>query len=54
LKAQIISTDIVAADAAAVKLFGTDPKDISYITKAYEMGIGNMNLDKLKINRIKA
>lgn len=54
LKSQIISRDIVAADTAATKLFGTDPKNISYIVKAHEMGIGSMELDKLKINRIKA
>jgi uncharacterized protein (DUF362 family) len=54
LKAQIISADILAADAAAIKMFGLEPKDISYMLKAQEMGIGNMNLDKLNINRIKA
>jgi len=52
MKSQIISTDIVAADAAASKLFGIDPNEISYINFAYELGIGNKNLDSLKINRI--
>jgi uncharacterized protein (DUF362 family) len=53
MKAQIISTDIVAADAAATKFFGLEPKDIPHIRIAHEMGVGNMNLEELKIKRIK-
>ncbi len=53
MKAQIISTDIVAADAAAAKFFGSEPFEIKYIKMADEMGIGTMNLKSLKINRIK-
>ncbi len=53
LKSQIISTDIVAADAAAAKLFSAEPSDIDHIRIAHEMKIGNMNLDQLNINRIK-
>ena len=53
LKGQIISTDIVAADAAATKLFGLEPSAIGHIVKGQELGIGTMNLDGLKINRIK-
>lgn len=53
VKSQIISTDIVAADAAAAKLFGVEPNDIDHIRIADEMKIGNMNLDQLNINRIK-
>jgi len=52
LKSQIISTDIVAADTAATKLFGMQPSDIDYITYADEMKIGTMDLSKLNINRI--
>ena len=52
MKSQIISTDIVAADAAAAKLFGSDPQDIEYIKYAYDMKIGEMDLSKLNINRI--
>lgn len=51
-KYQIISTDIVAADAAAAKVFGTEPAKVEYIKIAHEMGIGNMNLDNLNIKRI--
>jgi hypothetical protein len=48
----IISKDIVAADAAATKVFGLEPDDIPYIVIADEMGIGTMDLSKLNINRI--
>lgn len=52
LKSQIISTDIVAADTAATKLFGLDPNDIGHIVYAEQMGAGTMDLSKLKIDRI--
>ncbi len=52
MKSQIISTDIVAADSAAAKLFGMHPEDISYIKIAAEMKLGEMDLSKLNINRI--
>ncbi|MCB0747912.1 MAG: DUF362 domain-containing protein [Ignavibacteriae bacterium] len=52
LKSLIISADIVAADAAAAKLFGSDPANIDYITYADKMKVGTMDLSKLKINRI--
>jgi uncharacterized protein (DUF362 family) len=52
-KTLILSADIVAADAAATKVFGSEPQDISYIVKAAELGIGTYNLDSLNINRIK-
>lgn len=51
MKSQIVSTDIVAADAAAAKLFGLDPKDIDYIRIAGEMKLGSTDLEKLSIYR---
>jgi len=51
MKSQIISSDIVAADAAAVKLFGGNPEKIDHIRIANEMKLGTMNLDKLSIYR---
>ncbi len=48
----IISPDIVAADAAAAKIFGMDPTEVGYIKIADEMGIGKMDLNQLSINRI--
>jgi uncharacterized protein (DUF362 family) len=52
MKAQLLSTDIVAVDAAAAKLFGMKPEDIGYIQIASDMKVGNMDLDKLNIKRI--
>lgn len=52
MKAQLISTDIVAIDAAAAKLFGLKPEDIEYIQIASDMKIGRKDLDKLNIKRI--
>ncbi len=52
MKSQILSTDIVAADSAAARLFGVEPNDIPYIKIADEMKIGIKDLSKLKINRI--
>jgi uncharacterized protein (DUF362 family) len=51
MKSQIVSTDIVAADAAAAKLYGVNPSNIEYIKTASEMNLGEMNLDKLSIYR---
>jgi uncharacterized protein (DUF362 family) len=53
LKAQILSTDLVAADTAAAKLFGLEPSDIRHIQIAAEMNLGQMDLKNLSINRIK-
>jgi uncharacterized protein (DUF362 family) len=52
MKSQIISTDIVAADAASAKLFGIEPEEVSYIKLAAEMNLGVIDLSKLNINRI--
>ncbi len=53
MKSQIISTDVVAADAAAAKIFGTEPDNVPYIKIAGEMNIGTKDLTQLRINRIK-
>jgi uncharacterized protein (DUF362 family) len=52
MKAQILSTDILAADVAAAKLFGMDPGTVPYLTYAAEMGLGRNDLDALSIDRI--
>lgn len=51
MKSQIVSTDIVAADVAAAKLFGVDPAKIDYIRFASEMNLGIMDLEKISIFR---
>ncbi len=53
MKAQLLSTDCVAADAAAAKLFGLEPGEIRHIRLASEMDLGRMELQNLSINRIK-
>jgi len=53
MKSLILSRDIVAADAAAAKLFGAEPSSIGHIRLAGEAGVGTMDLEKLNINRIK-
>ncbi len=45
----IASTDTVAADAFATTLFGMKPGDIPVTVAAYKRGLGEMNLDKIKI-----
>lgn len=47
----IASTDIVAADAYATTLFGMKPSDIPVTVAAYKRGLGEMNLDKIKVVR---
>lgn len=53
MKSLIVSTDFVAADAAAAKLFGIEPGDIRHIEIADRMKLGRMDLSSLSINRIK-
>jgi uncharacterized protein (DUF362 family) len=52
MKAQLISTDIVAVDAASAKLFGVKPEDVRHIQIAAEMKVGRMDLEGMSIKRI--
>lgn len=52
MKNLIVSTDLVAADAAGAKLFGLEPDDIRYIRIAHQKGLGTKDLSSLRINRI--
>jgi len=52
MKAQLISTDIIAVDTAAVQLFGMNPADITYLSKGQSNGLGTMDLKSLNINRL--
>jgi uncharacterized protein (DUF362 family) len=53
MKSLIISTDLVAADAAAAKMMSLDPQKIDYIPISAGMGIGKMDLSAMNIHRIK-
>lgn len=48
----IASTDIVAADAYATTLFGFKPEEIAVTVAAHKRGLGEMNLNKVKIVRV--
>lgn len=48
----VVSDDMVAADAAAAKIYGKTPSDVRYINLADEMAVGEMDLEKLNIKRI--
>lgn len=53
MKSQLVSTDMVAIDAAAAKLFGMEPETVPFIRIADEMNLGTMDLSQLSIKRIK-
>ncbi len=53
MKTLIVSSDPVAADAAAVLVFGAQPSEIRHIQLAADMGLGRMHLDGLSIKRLK-
>jgi uncharacterized protein (DUF362 family) len=48
----IASADVVAADAYATGLFDMKPADVKYIKLGAEMGLGTMDLDKVKVEEI--
>ncbi len=52
MRAQILSTDVVAADAASTLMLGRKPSDIGHIRMAAEAGFGEIDLTKLKIDRL--
>lgn len=49
----LVSSDIVAVDAAASLILGTEPDDIPHIVIGHDTGVGNMNLQELSIKRIR-
>ena len=53
MKSLFLSTDIVAIDAAGAKTFGIEPNQIDHIVFAHNHGLGQIDLEKLNISRIK-
>jgi uncharacterized protein (DUF362 family) len=51
-KMLIISTDIIAADVAAIRTFGAEPSRIKYLAQAVESGLGSLDLNEINIQRI--
>lgn len=48
----IASADIVAADAFATTLFGLKPADIPITVAAHKRGLGEMDLERIKLVRV--
>ncbi|MDI6400817.1 DUF362 domain-containing protein [Balneolaceae bacterium ANBcel3] len=53
MEAQVISSDMVAADAASSLMFGMQPNEVGHIRLGEEMGVGTMNLESLNISRLR-
>ncbi len=53
MRTLLASADIVAADAAAAKLLGHEPADVTHVKIAAQMNLGRMDLENLDIRRIK-
>ena len=53
MRTLLASADIVAADAAAAKLLGHEPADVTHVKLAAQMDLGRMDLENLDIRRFK-
>ncbi len=52
MRSLLVSSDIVAVDAAGAMLLGHQPNDIGHLRIGAEMNIGTTNLDALNIQRV--
>lgn len=52
MKMQILSTDVVAADASGARLLGREPEDYEHIKIAHAMGFGEIDPSRLNLRRI--
>ena len=52
MRSILVSSDIVAVDAAGALMLGHQPEDIAHLRIADEMNIGNIKLDDLNIKRV--
>jgi uncharacterized protein (DUF362 family) len=50
----IVGTDQVAVDAYAATLFGHEGRNIGYIAKAYELGLGEIDLSRVDVRHAAA
>jgi len=53
MRTLLASTDIVAIDAAAAKMLGHQPAEITHVMIAHEMKLGRMDLENVDIRRHK-
>lgn len=51
-KMQILSTDMVLADAAAARILGVTPEDVPHLAIADKLGLGTTDLESSRIRRI--
>ncbi len=49
----IAGADIVAADSYAATLFDLTGADVPYVQAAYDMGLGEMDLEKVAVRRVR-
>jgi uncharacterized protein (DUF362 family) len=49
IRAIIVGTDPVAVDAFCSDLLGVDPLKVSYLKRAYDLGLGEILLDRIRI-----
>ncbi len=52
MQSLLVSSDIVAVDAAGALMMDHSPESIGHLRIAAEMGIGEINLEKLNIQRV--
>ena len=50
-KTVVAGVDYVAVDAAGATFFDIQPQDLPYLQIAHQMGVGEINLEKLKIEK---
>jgi uncharacterized protein (DUF362 family) len=48
----VAGTDPLAVDAYGATLFGRQPRDVGHLARAYEMGVGEINLDRIRIKYV--
>jgi uncharacterized protein (DUF362 family) len=53
LRTLLVSSDIVAIDAAAAKLLNHEPADIRHVAIAADMKLGTMDLEQVDVRRLK-
>jgi uncharacterized protein (DUF362 family) len=46
----IVGLDPVAVDSFCADLFGIDPMQIDYLRRAYELGLGEILLDRIRVS----
>jgi uncharacterized protein (DUF362 family) len=54
IDAIIVGRDPVAVDSFCADLFGIDPMQIEYLRRAYELGLGEILLDRIRVNGTQA